>query len=84
MRGVAWIFIFIYLAVTVLWIMNSSILFSGLGITVWLILTLAGFVVSKKLKETPLSQKGILYSSCFMVFLFITTGVIEWAVSSMP
>ena len=84
MRRLAWVLMFIYLLVTVFWLANSPYLFSLWGVIIWLISILLGFVAYKQIEEPKIIRKLILYSSSFMVFLIIVTGLIHWAVTSMP
>lgn len=84
MKRLAWTLIIFYLLVTVFWIANSPLLFSMWGITVWLISIALGFVVYKGIQEQKIIKKLILYSSSFMVFLVIVTGLIQITVTSMP
>ncbi|OHR63621.1 hypothetical protein HMPREF3291_16300 [Bacillus sp. HMSC76G11] len=70
---------FTYLIITVLWMANSSLLFSEGGIAVWILtLLLGGFVYRKK------RNRIILVSACFMTFLLSLTILIELITSSMP
>lgn len=70
---------FTYLIITVLWMANSSLLFSEGGIAVWILaLLLGGFVHRKK------RNRIILVSACFMTFLLSLTILIELITSSMP
>lgn len=84
MKGLAWVLMLFYLLVTVFWIANSPYLFSIWGIIIWLISIALGFIVYKKIKEKNIIGKLILYSNSFMLFLLIVTGLIHWAVTSMP
>lgn len=84
MKELAWVLIFFYLFVTVLWIANSPYLFSILGVIIWLISIVLGFIAYKQIKEKNTIRKLILYSSSFMVFLLVVTGLIELAATSMP
>ncbi|WP_181351300.1 hypothetical protein [Thalassobacillus sp. CUG 92003] len=84
MKGLAWALMLFYLLVTVLWIANSAYLFSTLGVIIWLISIVLGFIAYKQIKEKNTIRKLVLYSSSFMVFLLVVTGLIELAVTSMP
>ncbi len=84
LKGLAWFLMLFYLLVTVFWIANSSYLFSILGLIIWLISIILGFIIYKQIKEEVIMKKFILYSSSFMVFLLILTGIIELIVTSMP
>lgn len=84
MRGLAWFLMLFYLVVTAFWIANSPYLFSMWGVIIWLISIVLGFIAYKQLKEKNIIKKLILYSTSFMVFLLILTGLIELAVTSMP
>ncbi len=84
MKGLSWVLMLFYLLVTVFWIVNSSYLFSPLGTIIWLISILLGFIAFKKIKEKNIMRKLMLYSTSFMVFLVIVTGLIHLAVTSMP
>lgn len=84
MKGLACILIIFYLLVTALWIANSPFLFSMRGVIIWLFSIVLGFVAYKRIKEPRIIKKLILYSSSFMVFLVIVTGLIHFAVTSMP
>lgn len=71
--------VFIYLIITVLWMANSSFLFSEGGIAVWILaLLIGGFVYRKK------RNRLILVSACFITFLLGLTILIELITSSMP
>ncbi|WP_421383297.1 hypothetical protein ACOJQI_02685 [Bacillus salacetis] len=84
MKGLAWGLMLFYLLITVFWISNSPYLFSLWGIIIWLTSILLGFIAFKKINEKHFTRKPILYSTSFMVFLLIVTGVIHLAVTSMP
>lgn len=84
MKGLVWVLMLFYLLFTVLWIANSPYLFSLWGVTLWLISILLGFIAFRKIKERNIMRKLILYSTSFMVFLLIVTGLILLAVTSMP
>ena len=84
MKGLAWVLMLFYLLVTVFWLANSPYLFSLWGVIIWLTSILLGFVAYKQIKEPKIIRKLILYSSSFMVFLVIVTGLIYLAVTSMP
>ncbi|WP_431803170.1 hypothetical protein [Halobacillus andaensis] len=84
MRGFTWSLMLIYLSVTLLWISNSSYLFSQWGVAVWLLSTVSGFLIYKQVKENRILKKLVMYSTSFMVFLLIVTGLIHIAVTSMP
>ncbi|RDW16596.1 hypothetical protein CWR48_16285 [Oceanobacillus arenosus] len=84
MKGLAWGLMLFYLLVIAFWVANSPYLFSLWGIVIWLISIVLGFVVYEQIKEPKIIRKLILYSSSFMVFLVIVTGLIHFAVTSMP
>ncbi|KAB7668373.1 hypothetical protein [Bacillus sp. B1-b2] len=84
MKGLVWTLMLFYLLVTVFWVANSPYLFSLWGVMVWLISILLGFIAFKKIKEKEIMRKLMLYSTSFMVFLLIVTGLIHLAVTSMP
>lgn len=84
MKVLACILMFFYLLVTVFWVANSPYLFTLQGIMIWVISIVLGFVTYKKITESKILRKLVLYSSSFMVFLVIVTGLIYLAVSSMP
>lgn len=84
MKGLAWILMFFYLLVTVLWLANSPYLFSLWSVIIWLTSIVLGFVAYKQIKEPKIIRKLILFSSSFMVFLVIVTGLIHLTVTSMP
>lgn len=84
MKELAWALLLFYLLVTVFWIANSPYLFSLWGTIIWLISIVLGFIAYKQIKEPKIIKKLVLYSSFFMVFLLIVTGLIHWAVTSMP
>ncbi|WP_168714405.1 hypothetical protein [Niallia nealsonii] len=83
MKVLAWGLMFFYLLITVFWIANSPHLFSLGGVILWLTSIVLGFITYKQLKEPKLIKKLLLYSSSFMVFLVIVTGLIYLAVTSM-
>lgn len=70
---------FTYLIITVLWIANSSLLFSEGGMAVWILALLLGGLVYRKERN-----RIILVSACFMTFLLSLTIFIELITSSMP
>ena len=84
MKGLSCILMFFYLLVTVSWVANSPYLFSLWGVIIWLISIILGFFAYKQIKEPKIIRKLILYSSSFMVFFVIVTGLIYLAVTSMP
>ncbi len=84
MKVLACILMVFYMLVTVFWVANSPYLFSLQGIMIWFISIVLGFVTYKKITEPKILRKLLLYSSSFMVFLVIVTGLIYLAVSSMP
>jgi len=84
MKGLAWGLMLFYLLVIAFWVANSPYLFSLWGIVIWLISIVLGFAVYEQIKEPKIIRKLILYSSSFMVFLVIVTGLIHFAVTSMP
>lgn len=84
MKGFALVLMLFYLFVAVLWIANSPYLFSTLGMIIWLISIVLGFIAYKQIKKKDIIRKFMLYSSLSMVFLLIFTGLIELAVTSMP
>lgn len=84
MKGLTWGLMVFYLLVTAFWIANSPYLFSVWGIMIWIISIILGFGLYKKIKDSKVTRKLILYSSSFMVFLLIVTGLIHFAVTSMP
>jgi hypothetical protein len=85
MRGLAWFLMLFYFVVTSFWIANSQFLFSAWGLIIWLISILLGFIAYKQIKgKTIVVRKLMLYSTSFMVFLLILTGLIHLAVTSMP
>ena len=61
MKGLAWVLLVFYLFVTILWVSNSPYLFSMLGVTIWLISILLGFIAYKQLKEKNTIKQLILY-----------------------
>ncbi|TXC92705.1 hypothetical protein FS935_00395 [Metabacillus litoralis] len=73
-----------YLVVTAFWVANSQFLFSVWGLIIWLISILLGFIAYKQIKEKNIVRKLMLYSTSFMVFLLLLTGLIHFAVTSMP
>ena len=84
MRGLACFLMLFYLVVTAFWVANSQFLFSAWGLIIWLISILLGFIAYKQIKEKNIVRKLMLYSTSFMVFLLILTGLIHLAVTSMP
>jgi len=84
MKVFVWILISFYLLVTVSWIANSPYLISWWGVSIWFISIVLGFIAYKQLKASTILKKIILYSSAFMVFLVLVTGLIQLAVTSMP
>ena len=84
MKGLAWILILFYVLVTVLWLANSSYLFSIWGVSVWFLSIMLGFVAYKKINSSIILKKLIYYSSTFMVFLVLITSLIHFTVTSMP
>ncbi|WP_223702145.1 hypothetical protein [Sutcliffiella deserti] len=84
MRVFAWILITFYLIITVFWIANSPYLFSTWGVSVWLVSIVFGLITYKQVNENNFLRKLVLYSTSFMVFLLIVTGLIHLVVSSMP
>jgi hypothetical protein len=83
-KGLAWVLMFFYLLVTVFWVANLPYLFSSWGVIIWLISIVLGFIAYKQIKDKNIIRKLMLYSTSFMVFLLILTGLIYWAVTSMP
>ena len=75
---------FFYLLVAGFWLANSPYLFSLWGVIIWLTSIVLGFVAYKQIKEAKIIRKLILFSSSFMVFLVIVTGLIHLTVTSMP
>ncbi|WP_158638472.1 hypothetical protein [Metabacillus litoralis] len=84
MRGLACFLMLFYLVVTAFWVANSQFLFSVWGLIIWLISILLGFIAYKQIKEKNIVRKLMLYSTSFMVFLLLLTGLIHFAVTSMP
>ena len=84
LKGLAWILMFFYILVTGLWLANSPYLFSLWGVIIWLTSIVLGYVAYKQIKEAKIIRKLILFSSSFMVFLVIVTGLIHLTVTSMP
>lgn len=84
MKGLAWVLILYYSLVTVLWIANSPYLFSIWGVIIWLVSIVLGYAVYKQIKEKNIIKHLMLYSTSFMVFLLIVTGLIHLVVTSMP
>ena len=84
MRGLAWFLMLFYIIVIAFWIANSQFLFSTRGLIIWLISIVLGFITYKQIKEKNIVKKLMLYSTSFMVFLLILTGLIYLAVTSMP
>lgn len=84
MRRLAWVLLLFYVLITVLWLANSSYLFSISGVSVWLLSIMLGFVAYKKLNASKILRKLIFYSSTFMVFLVLITSLIHFTVTSMP
>lgn len=84
MKGLAWGLMLFHLLVTVLWLANSPYLFSLWGFIIWVFSIVLGFVAYKQIREPKIMKTIILLSSSFMVFLVIVSGLILWAVSSMP
>jgi uncharacterized membrane protein YbhN (UPF0104 family) len=84
MKAIAWVLMIFYLIVTGFWIANSSYLFSIWGVIMWLISIVLGFIAYKQFKEQNIIRQLVLYSTSFMVFLLVVTGLIHLAVTSMP
>ena len=83
MKGFMWIIITFYLFVTVLWIANSPYLFSAWGMSAWGSSIVLGFMLYSKVRGN-FQKKVLIYSTYFMVFLVIVTGLIHATVTSMP
>ncbi|MEH7273067.1 hypothetical protein [Neobacillus vireti] len=84
MNQVALLLVVFHSIILFLWVKNSSILFSSWGIGVWLVVTIAGFVLLKVITKVNIMRKLLLVSSWFMVFLLLLTIAIEFITSSMP
>ncbi|UOQ49854.1 hypothetical protein MUN88_07210 [Gracilibacillus caseinilyticus] len=84
MKRLACVLMLFHLSVSILWLANSPKLFSMLGMIIWLISIVLGFIAYKQIKDKNTTRKLLLYSSSFMVFLLVVTGLIEIAVTSMP
>ncbi|UOQ83434.1 hypothetical protein [Gracilibacillus salinarum] len=84
MKRLAWVLMLFHLFVSVLWLANSPYLFSVLGMIIWFIAIVLGFIAYKQIKDKNMTRKLILYSSSFMFFLLVVTSLIEIAISSMP
>lgn len=84
MRVFSWVLMALYILIGLLWIANSSFLFSTWGITIWLLLTVLGFIVYKLTKEKDMVRTLLLYLAVVMVFLLIIAGTIYLTTGSMP
>lgn len=84
MKNFVWFLILFHLFITISWIANSMYLFTFWGIIIWLACIVFGFTAYKRIKQHNTLSKIILYSSTFMIFLLVITGLIHVTVSSMP
>ncbi|MBF0707764.1 MULTISPECIES: hypothetical protein [Bacillaceae] len=84
MKTFAWSLLLIHLAILILWVINSGYLFSVLGVVIWLVAVVAGFIVQKRMKEHLLMKQLLLLSSFFMAFLSLITVGIYLVTSAMP
>ena len=84
MKQLAGFLILFYLLVSGFWLANSPYLFSFWGLLIWFISIALGFITYKLIEESTVIKKLVLYTSSFMVFLVLVTGLIHLAVTSMP
>lgn len=84
MKSIAFSLMILYLVIIVLWITNSASLFSILGISIWILLIIIGFLTYKQLRDSRWLRKLLLFLSSFLILFLILTGLIHLTVTSMP